>query len=87
MRLRRWVGRFAAIVIVVAAVGSAVFWWSRPKPAPAATAMPPPQVGIVEVKAADVPVQTEAQAAKQPVGNVRGEAAPATSGNSEQSRN
>ena len=31
-------------------------------------------------KAANVPVQTEAQAAKQPEGNVRGEAAPATSG-------
>ena len=56
MRLRRWVGRFAAIVIVVAAVGAAVFWWSRPKPAPAATAMPPPQVGVVVVKAADVPL-------------------------------
>jgi membrane fusion protein (multidrug efflux system) len=56
MRLRRWVGRFAAIAVVVAAVGSAVFWWSRPKPAPAATAMPPPQVGIVEVRATDVPL-------------------------------
>jgi membrane fusion protein, multidrug efflux system len=56
MSLRRWVGRFAAIAVVVAAVGAAVFWWSRPRPAPAATAAPPPQVGIVELKAADVPL-------------------------------
>lgn len=35
-------------------------------------------------KAADEPVQTEAQAAKQPKGNVAGEAAPATSGTSDQ---
>ena len=31
-------------------------------------------------KAKDVPVQTEAQAAKQPQGNIKGDAAPATSG-------
>jgi cytochrome c len=37
-------------------------------------------------KAKDVPVQTEAQAAKQPEGNVRGEAAPATSGTSAQEK-
>ena len=35
-------------------MGAAVFWWNRPKPAPAATAPPTPQVGVVEVKAADV---------------------------------
>ena len=38
------------------------------------------------VKAGDVEVQTEAQAAKQPVGNVRGDAAPATSGRAGQER-
>jgi cytochrome c len=37
-------------------------------------------------KAKDVPVQTEAQAAKQPEGNVRGEAAPATSGTAAQEK-
>jgi cytochrome c len=36
------------------------------------------------VKAKDVPVQTEAQAAAQPKGNVRGEGAPATSGRASQ---
>ena len=52
--IARWTGRIVAIAIVVAIVGAAVFWWSRPKPAPAATAPPTPQVGVVEVKAADV---------------------------------
>jgi cytochrome c len=37
-------------------------------------------------KARNVPVQTEAQAAKQPEGNIKGEAAPATSGRAEQRR-
>ena len=50
----RWTGRIVAIAVVVAIVGAAVFWWNRPKPAPAATAPPTPQVGVVEVKAADV---------------------------------
>jgi membrane fusion protein (multidrug efflux system) len=50
----RWTGRIVAIAVVVAIVGAAVFWWNRPKPAPAATAPPTPQVGVVEVKTADV---------------------------------
>jgi cytochrome c len=37
-------------------------------------------------KAANVPVPTEAQAAKQPQGNIKGEAAPATSGSAAQQR-
>ncbi len=37
-------------------------------------------------KAKDQPVQTEAQAAKQPAGNIRGEGAPATSGTSAQTK-
>jgi len=52
--IARWTGRIVAIAVVVAIVGAAVFWWNRPKPAPAATAPPTPQVGVVEVKAADV---------------------------------
>ncbi|WP_116089876.1 c-type cytochrome [Sphingomonas crusticola] len=36
--------------------------------------------GTDATKAKNVPVQTEAQAAKQPFGNIKGEAAPATSG-------
>jgi len=38
--------------------------------------------GADAAKAKNVPVQTEAQAAKQPEGNIKGEAAPATSGTS-----
>ena len=38
--------------------------------------------GADAAKAKNVPVQSEAQAAKQPQGNVKGEAAPATSGTS-----
>ena len=34
-------------------------------------------------KAKNVPVQTEAQAAKQPQGNIKGDAAPTTSGTSD----
>lgn len=37
-------------------------------------------------KAKDQPVQTEAQAAKQPIGNIRGEGAPATSGTAAQTK-
>jgi len=52
--IARWTGRAVAIAVIVAIVAAAVFWWNRPKPAPAATAPPPAQVGVVEVKAADV---------------------------------
>lgn len=38
--------------------------------------------GADAIKAKNVPVQTEAQAAKQPAGNIKGDAAPATSGTS-----
>jgi len=38
--------------------------------------------GADATKAKNVPVQTEAQAAKQPAGNIKGDAAPATSGTS-----
>ena len=54
---------------------------------PAAAGAEAPPTGADEAgaqKAANEPVQTEAQAAKQPKGNVAGEAAPATSGTSDQ---
>lgn len=54
--IARWARRIAAIAVVAAIVGAAVLWWNRPKPAPAATVPPPPQVGVVEVKTADVPL-------------------------------
>lgn len=54
--IARWTGRVVAIAVIVAIVAAAVFWWNRPRPAPAATAPPPPQVGVVEVKADDVPL-------------------------------
>ena len=52
--IARWTGRIVAIAVVVAIVAAAVFWWNRPKPAPAPTDPPPAQVGVVEVKTADV---------------------------------
>src|SRR5262245_34550108 len=51
---RRWIGRIAAGAVVVAVAGAAIFWWSRPKPAPAATAPPPAQVGVLQLAATDV---------------------------------
>jgi len=55
--------------------------------APAAGAASPEKAaaeatGADATKAKNVPVQTEAQAAKQPQGNIKGDAAPATSGTS-----
>src|ERR1044072_8295690 len=52
--IARWTGRVVALAVIAAIVAAAVFWWNRPKPAPAATAPPPAQGGVVEVKAADV---------------------------------
>lgn len=62
----------------------------HPLPLPAAPVEGPASAGKAEgeatgadaAKAKNVPVQTEAQAAKQPQGNIKGEAAPATSGTS-----
>ena len=58
--------------------------------APAAAGAEGPPTGAAEEgarKAANEPVQTEAQAAKQPKGNIAGEAAPATSGRAQDRRN
>ena len=41
---------------------------------------------IQTTKARNVPIQTEAQAAKQPAGNIRGDAAPAINGTSQQQK-
>lgn len=63
-----------------------------PQPLPAAPAeTTSPEKDAAEAKddaqkAADEPVQTEAQAAKQPKGNIAGEAAPATSGRQQDQR-
>ncbi len=54
MMPRRWLGRIAALVVVVAIAGTAAFWLSRPRPAPVVAAPPPPEVGVVELKATDV---------------------------------
>ena len=54
---RRWVVRIVAVAAVAGIIGAAAFWWSRPAPPAAATAAPPPpEVGIVEVKEANVPL-------------------------------
>jgi cytochrome c len=59
--------------------------------APAAGAASPAKesaeaAGADAAKAPNVPVQTEAQAAKQPQGNIKGDAAPATSGSAQDRR-
>ncbi len=55
--------------------------------APASAAAPTAEAGATEAaKGKDVPVQTEAQAAKSPKGNIAGPAAPAVSGTSQQER-
>ena len=62
----------------------------HPLPLPSAPVEGPASAGKAEgeatgadaAKAKNVPVQTEAQAAKQPQGNIKGEGAPATSGTS-----
>jgi membrane fusion protein (multidrug efflux system) len=57
MSARAWAGRIVAACVVVAVIGAGVFWWARPAPKPAtAMAPPPPEVGIVQVTAADVPL-------------------------------
>ena len=54
---RTWVGRIVAAVVVAALVVAAVFWWNRPASRPAAAAAPPPpEVGVVELKEANVPL-------------------------------
>lgn len=61
MTARSRVGRVVAAGLLVAAlVGAGAFWWARPASRPAtAAAPPPPEVGVVEVTAADVPLPLE----------------------------
>ena len=50
----------AAGIVVAALVGAGVFWWTRPASRPATPAAPPPpEVGVVELAAADVPLPLE----------------------------
>src|SRR5438046_3042742 len=54
---RTWVGRIVAAAAVAVLIGAAVFWWYRPASRPtAAGAPPPPEVGVVELREADVPL-------------------------------
>ena len=61
MKVRALIGRIAAGVLVLAlAGGGAYLFMTQPAKAPAAPAAPPPpQVGVVELKAADVPLPLE----------------------------
>ena len=61
MKMRASIGRIAAVVLVLALVGGGVYWFTmQPAKAPvAAQAPPPPQVGVVELAAADVPLPLE----------------------------
>jgi membrane fusion protein (multidrug efflux system) len=57
MIARTWAGRIVAACVVAAIIGAGVFWWSRPASKPATAASPPPpEVGIVQLTAADVPL-------------------------------
>lgn len=57
MVARAWAGRIVAAILVAAVLGAGTYWWTRQesRPAPAA-APPPPEVGVVELKSADVPL-------------------------------
>ena len=61
MKMRASIGRIAAVVLVLALVGGGAYlFMTQPAKAPAAPqAPPPPQVGVVELKAADVPLPLE----------------------------
>lgn len=57
MIARTWAGRIVAACVVAAVIGAGVFWWTRPASRPAAAAaLPPPEVGIVQLTVADVPL-------------------------------
>ena len=55
MIARAWVGRIVAAWVIAALLGVGVYLWTRPASQPATAAMPPPpEVGVVELAAADV---------------------------------
>src|SRR4029077_3480370 len=58
MKVRALIGRIAAVVVVLALAGGGVYlFMTQPAKAPvAAQVPPPPQVGVAELKAADVPL-------------------------------
>jgi membrane fusion protein, multidrug efflux system len=54
---RRLPWAVGAVLVAVVAVAAAGYWWMRPAAAPAvAQQPPPPEVGVVTVKAVDVPL-------------------------------
>ena len=61
MKVRALIGRIAAVVVVLALAGGGVYlFMTQPAKAPvAAQAPPPPEVGVVELAAADVPLPLE----------------------------
>ena len=57
MIARAWGGRIVAACVIAALLGIGAYWWIRPASPPATAAMPPPpEVGVVELTAADVPL-------------------------------
>src|SRR5882757_109922 len=55
MIARAWVGRIVAVWVIAALLGVGVYLWTRPTSQPATAAMPPPpEVGVVELAAANV---------------------------------
>ena len=60
MKVRALIGRIAAGVLLLALAGGGVYFMTQPAKAPAAPAAPPPpQVGVAELVAADVPLPLE----------------------------
>jgi len=51
------IGRAASVLAVIALLGAGAWWWMRPAASPAVNAaLPPPEVGVVELATADVPL-------------------------------
>src|SRR5882672_6136251 len=60
MKVRALIGRIAAVMVVLALAGGGVYlFMTQPAKAPVTAQAPPPQVGVVELAAADIPLPLE----------------------------
>ncbi len=59
MTRRSWIGWIVTAAVVAALAGAAALWWMRGPSRSAPPAPPPPEVGVVELKATDVPLPLE----------------------------
>ncbi|CAN5337913.1 efflux RND transporter periplasmic adaptor subunit [soil metagenome] len=57
MSARVWIGRAASVLAMIALLGAGAWWWMRPAASPSVSAAPQaPEVGVVELAVADVPL-------------------------------